>query len=201
LANNFDDLLRRDFRWPTPGDRLFQAAANPDANAYVEKQPRQRLFLMTEGYKKAADTLVDEACKDRFERDCLVYPIIFCYRHYIELSLKDLIASFGHTVGIQPNWNTHDLVMLWQTLQEIFRGYGIGDPEDVDPVVAEIMAEFSKVDPDSFSHRYPVDRRGKALPSGIESLDVRQLKDVMEALSGYFSGCDGYLSDLQQAGP
>jgi len=34
-----------------------------------------------------------------------------------------------------------------------------------------------------------------------DSLDLEQLADVMDGISGFFDGCDGYLSELASAGP
>ncbi|TKV70506.1 hypothetical protein D0C28_26340 [Rhizobium sp. AU243] len=156
---------------------------------------------MMTGYKRAADLMVERAIANDADRAALVYPIIFNYRQFIELSLKYLIATYGPTVAVQPVWNTHDLGDLWKSLMEVLDGYGHDDVDQTDPVVAQIVAEFAKVDPKSFSYRYPVDTKGKPIPIAQSELDLAALADVMEALEGYFSGSDGYLDSLQSAGP
>jgi hypothetical protein len=52
-----------------------------------------------EGYKKAADTLTlkvlcsdGDYMTDLHLRFGMIYPIMFLYRHYIEIELKDLLA-------------------------------------------------------------------------------------------------------------
>ncbi len=47
------------------------------------------------GYYMAADISVDSALDSHIERDrnMLFFPIVFNYRHYIELSLKNLIKK------------------------------------------------------------------------------------------------------------
>ena len=137
----------------------------------------------------------------RFDRSTLVYPIIFTYRQFLELSLKYLIATFGYTVGVEANWSTHSLSELWKRFVDVLDGYGVSDPGGADAVVAEIVAEFAKVDPNSFAFRYPVDRKGVAIPLSQEQLDLVVLADVMTAAENYFTGCDGYLDSLQSAGP
>ena len=151
---------------------------------------------MTEGYKRAADLMIDRA-SDRNERDYLVCPIIFNYRQFIELSLKYLIATYGRKVGVDPIWNDHDLTNLWSAHELILEKYGTTDPDEADPVVAEIVAEFAKIDPRSYSHRYPVDTKGAAIPLAYTDLHLPTLRDVMQGVGGYFNGCDGYLADLQ----
>lgn len=50
-------------------------------------------MAMIDGYKMAADCLVDDADDSERKRNRLIYPIVFCYRHFLELSLKHVIAD------------------------------------------------------------------------------------------------------------
>lgn len=68
-------------------------------------------------------------------------------------------------------------------------------------MVGNIITEFAKVGPRSFSFRYPVDTKGDLVPLRHQEVDLHRLADVMDGLEGYFSGCDGYLDDLQKSGP
>ena len=197
----FDEVYKRDFRWPRKGDRPFVQSENRHANAEIARHPHSRFVMMFEGYKRAADILVEQSTHDRFDRAALVYPIVFNYRHFIELSLKYIIATYGGTVGIAANWNDHELDTLWRTFGKVLKGYGNQDSNETDPIVAEIVAEFAKLDPRSFSFRYPVDRNGKPVRLSEEEVDLAALADVMHGLHGYFMGCDGYLDSLQSAGP
>ena len=156
---------------------------------------------MAEGHKIGADLMVEKAGESDYRRDCLVYPIIFNYRHYLELSLKTLIALYGPIVGVLENWKTHDLVVLWKTFKQVLAGYGDEDTDGTDPVVEIILAEFAKIDPRSYAWRYPVDTSGRAIPVALLELDLTVLKDVMKAMDGYFTGSDGYLDHLRSAGP
>lgn len=156
---------------------------------------------MTEGYKKAADLMVETAANDRFARDTLVFPIIFNYRHFLELSLTCQLANFGPDVGIDPNWTSHDLAKLWADFLAMLDHFGTDDPDEVDPVLEAIILELAKIDPGSYSYRYPVDRKGNAVPVAYSDLHLPTLADVMQGVAGYFKGCDGYLSNLVDAGP
>jgi len=200
-GGKFEDILNQEFRWPRKGDRPFTQSANWQDNAYIETHTHARMVMMMTGYKKGADLMVETAKADRRERDILVYPIIFNYRQFIELSLKYLIATYGGAVGVEANWKSHDLAKLWPAFIAMLEGYGHDDPEAVEHVVAEIVAEFSKVDPGSFSYRYPVDTKGRPIPIAHHELDLDTLADVMEAVEGYFDGCDGYLDNLRSARP
>ena len=154
---------------------------------------------MLEGYKKAGDLMIEQTVENPGDRDFLVFPVIFNYRQFIELSLKYLIASYGPTVGVNQNWHSHNLIKLWELFLIVLEGYGTNDPDEVDPVVQGIVVEFSKIDPGSYSYRYPVDRHGNPIPVAQTSLHLPTLKDVISGVAGYFTGCDGYFDSLKSA--
>jgi len=108
-VKNFKDILDSSFRWPQKNDLPFSEAKNPGNNAKIADRDFTRLVLMIGGYKKAADLMVERTVNDWRERDFLVYPIIFNYRHFLELSLKYQLATYGPRVGVEPNWESHDL--------------------------------------------------------------------------------------------
>ncbi|GBE44567.1 hypothetical protein BMS3Bbin10_02666 [bacterium BMS3Bbin10] len=197
----FEELLDTEFRWPTKGDMPFVAADDPYDNAKIAGDGFTRLVLMMKGYKKGADLMVAEAAGGRPNRDILVFPIIFNYRQFLELSLKYQLATYGPAVGIEPNWQSHDLARLWSEFLALLELYGTEDPDEADPVVGKIILEFAKIDPGSYSYRYPVDRQGNPVPVAYNDLHLATLADVMEAVAGYFTGCDGYLSSLHDASP
>ena len=196
---NFEQALNTQLRWPMQSDQPFSEASEPAGNANISGDGFTRFVLMIEGYKKAADLMVERTIKDWGERDMLVFPIIFNYRHFLELSLKYHLATHGHGVGVAAIWNSHDLVRLWSGFRDMLDRYEIDDPDEADPIVESIMLSYAQVDPGSFSHRYPVDRQGKPLPVARSELDLKNLADAMNAVANYFKGTDGYLSDLANA--
>src|SRR4051794_32222979 len=123
LEHAFGEALQTDFRWPRKGDKLVAGAPEPLDNALIAEDERTRLVLMTDGYKQAGDLMVARTMEDRSTRDFLVFPILFNYRHFLELSLKYLLATFGPTVSIEPNWKDHDLGILWQSFLEMLNRY------------------------------------------------------------------------------
>ncbi|WP_246088671.1 hypothetical protein [Phreatobacter stygius] len=179
----------------------FKKSDDWSRNASIGKCGHGRLIMMMTGYKSAADLMVEKSRESNYDRDCLVFPILFNYRQFIELSLKYLISTYGYTVSIEANWKSHDLAFLWSEFLKILDAYGADDPDQTNPVVGAIVAEFSKVDPRSYSYRYPVDLNGNLIPITYEELDLEALADVMEGVGAYFSGCDGYLSSLQEPIP
>ena len=84
------------------GDKPFSVSFQmPNIMRIVAKNGFTRLVLMMDGYKAAADTLVEKTKSSLADQDSLVFPIVFNYRHFIELNLKYLIAMYGPFVGIR----------------------------------------------------------------------------------------------------
>ncbi len=196
---SFEDILSIRFRWPQHGDKPFVVAGNLLDNAVVANNTFARLVLMIDGYKKAGDIMVAASEEDWRERDILVFPIIFNYRQFLELSLKYQLAIYGPTVGISPNWKLHDLVALWNEFLQMLKSYDEGYPKAAERVVEKIVLEFAKADAGSFSFRYPVDPKGTKIEIAFSATDLSNLADVMNAIDSYFSGCDRFLSRLEGA--
>ena len=197
----FEELVGQEFRWPQEGDDPFDVDDEQGNHAVLATDDFSRFILMFEGYRKSADALVDQALQDRREADYLIYPILFLYRHALELNLKYIINVYGRSVGVDPIWNSHDFQVLWPRFLEILEHFGTDDPDRADQIVGGVVAQFGNIDPGSFSHRYPCDRFGNAIPLIQDLVNLEVLKDVMDGVFGYFSGTDGYLDNLVSAGP
>lgn len=195
----FESILFSEFRFPQDGDNPFNQSDVYLQNANINRFGHFRLENMIEGYKQGADLMVERALEDRVALDVLIFPIIFCYRHYIELSLKHLIANYGAIVGVSSLWKTHDLSTLWNTVKVVVKNYGVEGEDDSELIVTDIITEFEKLDRGSFSFRYPVDKEGKLIEFELESCDLVNLADVMKGLEGYLDGLDGLLDNLKYA--
>lgn len=60
--SKFEETLNTEFRWPVKNDQLFVSA--PGDNSHIESNYWVRTYLMTEGYKQAAELLVDQTEDD-----------------------------------------------------------------------------------------------------------------------------------------
>ena len=198
---SFEDILNAEFRWPEPADRPFVVADNPVANASVSEDGFTRLVLMTDGYKEAADLMVQASKGSGLKRSMLVCPIIFNYRQFLELSLKYQLATYGRMVDIDPNWSSHDLTTLWTAFVEMLDRYEPQDPDETISHVEGTILEFAKIDPKSYSYRYPVDNKGRPIPIAYTDLHLPTLADVMDGVANFFKGCDGHLDHLAGANP
>lgn len=115
-------------------------------------------------YKKAADELLKQALSQHEPHE-LDYPIIFLYRHTIEVYLKAMLNA-------PPE--THDLGRLMTLLEQHFGN-------KIDPWVKDRLQDFQRMDRHSDVFRY-----AEPPPDGELWVDFHQLKAVMDRLVAAF---------------
>ena len=198
-TGSFESLLDAEFRWPTLGDKLFAKPKGPLDGGRLAPHPWERLVHMARGYREAADLLVKHAEADYRLRGSLVYPIIFLYRHFIELELKYVLVTYGPHAGQTADWESHDLEVLWPKVRVVIDRFGVEEDKEGTDAVEACIIEMAKIDRDSFSFRYPVRKRGQPLPLEFESLDLENLRETMEKIRNFFLGVDGQLDHATNA--
>jgi hypothetical protein len=60
-------------------------------------------------------------------------------------------------------------------------------------VVEQIVKDFHELDKSSMAFRYSMNRNGATIKLPKISVDLENIKDVMEAVDNYFTGVDGDL--------
>lgn len=140
------------------------------------------------GYKYAADILVDKyADLKNIGALRLVYPIMFLYRQYLELALKDLLTTGSQLVDKdKPDLKQyrHDLPKLWSDVRPLLEKFwGDEEARGKHDAIEERIAEFHKVDAGSFVFRYPED--GKGQNHGIDAFRIalQRVKGTVHTIS------------------
>ena len=130
-----------------------------------------------DGYKKAADKLVNDIDSDI---DLLVYPIVFLYRHHVEISLKEIIESGHFLLGTKCNKKNHDLNALWNEVKHIAKEIWDKEfPEKDFEFIDHVIREFEKYDKPSTSFRYAKTNGKKSNPD-LSHINIRHLRDMIE---------------------
>ena len=180
--------------WPKIGDLLFvQNSRATDADIATFRG--ERLYRMKKAFKASADLLVNQSEQDAHERRNFVWPIVFCYRHYIELALKDMINEYGAQVvpEIKPDWKSHSLQELWNSykiiVESTFSEININDIREVAAVETCIL-ELDNIDARSFTFRYPTDKNGKQPEIPFTSIDLSNLRDVMGGIYAFLESAE-----------
>jgi hypothetical protein len=174
-------------RWPTWGDCVL----SPGRDATPADAVDERAYRLGKGYKLAGDVLVQNLAGEPFDYDNLIYPILYCYRHYIELALKDIVEEHGKWVGVGLHDKDHKLLELWKLFLRIATTYH-NDPQDEAALaVSSCIQEFAQVDPGSFAFRYARHKKTDSIiPLDFGSIDLANLHDVMNGIANFFECAD-----------
>ena len=132
-----------------------------------------------------------------YERHFVIYPILFNYRHGLELAMKWTIAIYGtrEIDGIDQigKNDRHNLLKLWKLCVKIRKRFGAND-DDATRAVERIVKEFHDLDKAGITFRYGWSTDGKAIEMPSRVIDLENVRDVMDGVAGYFRGMDGWLS-------
>src|SRR5689334_16692383 len=95
----FEDLdileiktARESLPWPSANSDLRPLGKDWQHHALLAWQ-RGSSHGPISGYREGAEALAERMVDSRHEIDSLVYPYAYCWRHHIELLLKDLLAD------------------------------------------------------------------------------------------------------------
>jgi hypothetical protein len=190
--------LTRPSELPSAGDQLFCTQEDWWNNACVN-WCRDGWSLYARGYKDAADHLVKHVVERRAHQDVLVYPILFLYRQFLELQIKELIRLANRLLDKSDGVPKHHRISaLWATCRPMLREIAPGDSDSELDDVGRLIGDFSRVDPTSTAFRYPEDREGNPSLHGLSHINLRNVRDVIAKMSILLTGADAMLGEYLQ---
>lgn len=164
------------------------------SQAFLDPRRRTDDTAVIVGFAQAAQCLADEVAAGRQRPDPLVWPIVFCYRHYVEVALKDLVRTlvdFDFAAAVEKPLRDHRLPELWNIVRPACDGT-IPDMYLSDErlaVLDERIRELDERDPRSFSFRYATTKDGvPSQPSGEIYINIKRFRDGMDEVSFILDG-------------
>jgi len=172
------------------GKPLFTSIAAPDPDWYLNACLDVDWDVYAEGYKKGGDILVQYVIDNDWDQDFLVYPIVFLYRQYLELRLKELIHVSSRLLDQNIDIpRDHNLVLLWSKVSpNIEQVWPDSQTKRHLAAIKDRLEELCSIDPRSYAFRYPEDTKGAPTLAGMEHINLRRLKDVVQAISNVLDG-------------
>ena len=196
---------------PSKADKLFRGDLRDwKSNACIRPADE---YAYREGYRRGAQILVRAVNRSERDQDFLVYPIVFLYRHHIELALKAIIGRAPYlierplTKAETHHLLDHRLDLLWQDFKpmarDITKAAGWNDLPSADVEgIDNYIQQLCEVDPRSYSLRYCHAKNGDAsLPKELTHINLRHFGELMERLANYLYGLEAatsHLEDLKQ---
>jgi hypothetical protein len=117
---------------------------------------------------------------------------LYLYRHYIKLRLKEIILIgsrlYDRNEGLPKH---HRIDELWKHARAVIKESSNTGGLDV---ADACITEFSKMDYDSESFRYPITKEGKhSIQSDHLVISIRNLREVMDRPGSFLDSASDYL--------
>ncbi len=181
--------------YPYIGGKIFISAEYKKNESTIASNFFHSKYIEYEiAYKKAADLLIEKAINEDSLFLCVsIYPIMFLYRQFLELYIKDILFRFDSNFnGNKPPYSKHNIYKLWKKLLgiveerlELFLPEFEKD-QFIEILVAcdDYMAEITIFDRNSMAFRYPDDKKHTKsfFPNEIP-VDLINLKERMNELA------------------
>jgi hypothetical protein len=201
FPKKFSDILTIERRWPKKGDRLLVSSNDPQTAASFAPHQVSREAFIWEGYMTAGAALIDEAQQRPHHRDTLLYPILFNYRHGLEVAMKWTIERYGHLVNVELAVLDHDLWSLWEICKAILTAVPTSDDDEPLKAVEQVIKDFHDLDRHGMALRYSKNKAARVILLPDKSIDLENVQRVMEAVDNFFKGADGLLDHFASAIP
>jgi hypothetical protein len=178
--------------WPDDCTHVFRAGEGSRNLAWIPQSPEQ-WNLYAVGYREAGERLYQSWCTTG--HDFLIYPIVFLFRHYTELRLKELLQAAFDLLDLPAEWKRiHRLDDLWDHLRPFLsRIEPEGSERDLDNA-ERLLRELAERDPISVEFRYPEDIKGKRHLADLACIDVVNFFNAMSQLSSLLDGASMAIS-------
>ncbi|WP_026894234.1 hypothetical protein [Clostridiisalibacter paucivorans] len=133
-------------------------------------------FGYIDSYKSAADELVELMAPDLY-----LFPIVFNYRQYLELALKNICYQNLSKDDYQDfiRKSSHNLLKIW-TQSKKFLSRNLKN-KDLD-FISEVILFLNNLDKNSFNFRYPEDKKmNPSIPNNLV-INLKNLKTTIDEL-------------------
>jgi len=160
--------------------------------------PEEEFGVYATAYLEGARRLARQALRHGRVRDLDALPIVFLYRHALELSMKAIVLQGNqhmrlHGEGLPDerlwrNLASHRLSALLPHVRRVFTFAGWKwrweDPRiRTFAEVQEILRDLDSVDPASFAFRYPTNKQGDAAVPHHLSFNLHSFVSVIDQLA------------------
>jgi hypothetical protein len=190
-------MREMDVPWPQKGQ-----AINPPTDHWPNRA------ILSSGYGTRSSSVIAAGYRDTAELifaaiqhrqgaiDVLTGPLVFTWRHHIEVHIKADLEYMWRADGVRPDYNLgHQLLVLWRAHQETYRRFDVplsDSDRAATEAAGELVKQLDELDPSSFHFRYATDRKGVQL-AVPEAMNVDAFHSAMLGLSNYLGAVVDHL--------
>lgn len=169
--------------------------------AFVSGVGENSWCIYADGFRRAAELLIENVTTT-YEINTVIFPIIFLYRQYTELVLKEIIG-YGQYLSQHHDVRQggHDLNNLWLAAKSYIQKHCTEVDNDELTQVENIIFDLYKLDTTSEASRYPVikqksssGKRSASFPYNAEPIDLDELAGRMRIGAAFLGKISSILS-------
>ena len=189
--------------WPTKKDKVFVCVTqNSDPNSWLDSMRREQ--GLAAAYKESADLIIQNILsRDVVERDAIyISPVIYLYRHSIELSLKRIIAValklklLQATQKLESDLAGHALHPLWNHAKSAIHSYWPNADRTAPSNVERVITELHRVDPSGQIFRYAKDKSGHYNDQNSIVIDFSNMRMAFNNAFTFLESCCYGMDDI-----
>ncbi len=145
-------------------------------------------YAYSEGYRRAAEVVTEYVRQTHQDQDVLIYPVLFLWRHHLELKLKAIARSASQLLG--EDWTPpgdHDLGPLFAVAHKLaercYSEFAEKVPNAELLQAKAALASLKAVDARAMAFRYPEDLKGNKHLEGPYHINFDVVERHMTAIS------------------
>ena len=205
---------------PRKDDVIFRAGEDWQANACIAHWHNVEVAYSA-GFRRAALQLAEQVCESARGQDVLIYPIVYLYRHHVELVLKSIVEVASDLLDRElserelKTLGRHGLSELWMVARPLLdpvcelAANPPFPPEDLEGIDSYIQ-QVHEHDPDGQRFRYATTKlksagsrsrspaRGPSLSPELKLMNIRIFANAMEQLADYLEAIESWFGHLLQ---
>lgn len=188
------ESIEDQLHWPRENQKIF---TEPDTKKYqqlscIDYRGKDHRYVM--GFAKAGAVLADAMLRSGHDLDILVYPMLFSFRHAVELELKLILPDALRCLNEEaPLKFDHKLPALWDFVRRAVIAVSPGS-EDSMISTAALLEELVDVDADGTAFRYATRKNGEETFSR-RYVDVKAAAEALLALANSLEAASTVLDE------
>lgn len=189
-----DDFgISADSPWPKGNHTLDARGADWRTAAYFYASAAPGEYARIHGFRQAAELLFTQILADSADRNLLVYPFVYNWRHTVELQIKELIwllTRTGQITDDQVLLRTHNLAKLWSKVQPVAKELieaGVACNVEV-VATTRIIGQLTTIDRDGQELRYQLRTDGTPSLVNKNHIDPPKFQEAMQGCSAFLDG-------------
>ena len=184
--------------------RLFISGANKDMDVDLSKIRNQGSYSFWDygqGYFLAAENLANAMVATRQSLPIQTYPLLYLYRHAIELCLKHFGTKMQLAFGRYKQFRkSHYLIDVWRVIRPYIRHLpSPGNEPRLISFANEVIRQFTEIDPYGEEFRFPYSLKGELHLKNTDSINLEALTISMNRLRRCFDIWEKATDDFIEA--